>query len=82
MLARVMTLLAMLSIAVVTAATSAHAARMAGLQADHALPFDAMMHAAPEGHPCRDETRPHARDESGVCAFVCAGLSVVLPILG
>lgn len=82
MLARILTLLAVLSIAVVTAAGVAHAGRMAGMPPDRAMHLAEMTEAMPDGHaPCADDQ--HCGGANGaVCEFICTGLSFVLTISG
>lgn len=83
MFSRIVTILAMLSIAVVTMVTSAHSARM-NAGSDGATHSVEMM----QSHDARDlpcgGTEPCGSAESGICAFVCAGLSVylLLPVDG
>jgi hypothetical protein len=79
MLARVVTMLALLSIAVVTTVASAHAARMS-LEPEHALYVGEMMHASVGSeHSCDDEQRCGSGDTE-ICELVCAGFSVFLTL--
>ena len=82
MLARILTLLAVLSIGVVTAAGVAHAGRMAGMPPDHAMHLAEMTEAMPDGHaPCAGDQ--HCDGAYGaICDFICTGLSVVRTISG
>lgn len=79
MVARVITLLAILAIAVVTTGTSAHAARMSMSSGhDHAAHLGEML-PSPEvtEAACEDEL-PCGSADAGMCALVCAGLSALL----
>lgn len=78
MFARVLSMLAILAIAVVTTLGAAHAARMVGMQGNHAMFPIAMMEAATDSHPCCDDTRQHGSGHDGLCEFVCASLPAVL----
>lgn len=78
MFARVLSILAVLAIAVVTTISAAHAARMDGIQGDHALHAGAMMHASGDAHPSCDGGQHCGSADAAVCEFVCAGLSVFL----
>ncbi|WP_118132970.1 hypothetical protein [Oceanicella sp. SM1341] len=78
MLARILNILAALAIAVVTTIGAAHAARMGGLQADHAFHHGETMHASPGGHPPCDGGEDHGSTDAGLCEFACAGLSFLL----
>ena len=81
MFGRLVTMLAMLAIAVVTTMTPAHEARMsAGL--DHAVHVNEMMHVTDNGErSCTDQLHCGAA-ETSMCAFVCAGLSAFLTSAG
>jgi hypothetical protein len=82
MVARILTLLLALSVALVTAAGAAHAARMAGMPSDHAMHLAEMTEAMPDAHaPCAGDQ--HCGGSHGaICDFVCTGLSVVLTLSG
>lgn len=82
MFARVLSILAVLAIAVVTTIGAAHAARMDGMQGDHALHAGAMMHASADAHPSCDDGQHCGSADAAVCEFVCAGLSVFLTMPG
>ena len=82
MLARVISILAILLIAVLTTVSAAHAARMGGMQADHALHAGGMMHASAVGHLSCDNGEHCGSADAGMCEFVCAGLSVFLTMPG
>ena len=78
MFSRITIILAMLSIAVVTMVTSAHSARMNAGANDAAHAIE-MMQAHGTGDLSCDGTAPCGlSDDSGSCAFVCAGLPVFL----
>ena len=81
MFSRFLAILAILSIAVVTIVTSAHAARMnsGSNGAVHAI---AMTQAHGSSDPDCGGAEACGTADSGICAFVCAGLSVylVLPL--
>ncbi len=78
MLARLVSIFAILAIAVVTTISAAHAARMDGIQGDHALHAGAMMHASADAQPFCDDGQHCGSADAAVCEFVCAGLSVFL----
>lgn len=77
MLARLVSLFAILAIAVVTTISAAHAARMDGLLGDHTLHAGAM-HASADAHPSCDDGRHCGSADASVCRLVCKGLSVLL----
>lgn len=77
MFSRIVTILAMLSIAVVTMVTSAHSARM-NAGSDGAAHTVEMMQSHDASDLLCGDTEPCGSAESGICAFVCAGLSVYL----
>lgn len=74
MFARLVTMLAMLAIAVMTTATSAHAAGLSA-ESDHAVHVSEMMQAPGGEHSCEHE-QPCASAQAGACEVLCAGLSV------
>ncbi|MBC7284353.1 hypothetical protein [Hoeflea sp.] len=77
MFSRFVAILAMLSIAVVTMVTSAHAARM-NADSHGVIHTIEMMHAhGNSDRPC-GEIEPCNAAGSEICAFVCAGVSVYL----
>ncbi|WP_208982656.1 hypothetical protein [Pannonibacter phragmitetus] len=78
MFARVLTMLAILAITVVTTIGAAHAARMGGMQSDHAAHLGAMMHASADAHPSCESGQHCGSADAAMCEFVCAGLSVFL----
>lgn len=78
MFARVLSILAVLAIAVVTTVGAAHAARMDGIQADHAAHVGAMMQAPANAHPSCDDGQHCGSADAAVCEFICAGLSIFL----
>lgn len=78
MLARAVTMLAILAIAVVTTMTSAHAARMSAVP-DHAVHVAEMMQAPHGGEASCDGDQHCGSADAGMCEFVCTGLSVFLP---
>lgn len=82
MFARVLSILAILAIAVVTTVGATHAARMDGMQADHAAHPGAMMHAPADAHPSCDDGQHCGSADAAICEFVCAGLSVFLTMPG
>lgn len=82
MFARVLSILTVLAIAVVTMISTAHAARMDGMQVDHAAHLDGMMHVAADAHPSCDDGQHSGSAEVAICAFVCAGLSALLTLPG
>lgn len=81
MLARVVTMLALLAIAVVTTASAAHAARMSVVP-DHAAHAGEMMQGAGSATPACDGHHPCGSANDGLCAFLCAGLSVFPTVPG
>ena len=82
MFARVLTMLAILAIAVVTTIGAAHAARMGGMQADQAAQPGSMMHASADTHPPCEGSEHCGPADAAMCEFVCAGLSVFLTMPG
>jgi hypothetical protein len=79
MIARLVTLLAILAIAVVTTGTAAHVARM-GVSAaeDHAAHAGGMPYAPVVAEtPCHTDEH-HGSAEAEICETVCAGLSAFL----
>lgn len=80
MLARLVSLFAILAIAVVTTISAAHAARMVGMQLDHTAHRNALMHASAAAHPSCGDARHGRSADAAICEFVCAGLSVILTI--
>ena len=79
MISRIVTMIAALAFAVVSAATAAHAVRM-GVAIDQPVHMGEMaMTGTEHGAHCGDDQHCGSAD-AGVCAFVCAGLSVVMPI--
>jgi hypothetical protein len=82
MVARILTLLSVLAIAVVTTAGAAHAGRIAGMPSDHVMHLADMTEAMRDGLAiCADD--PHCGTADGaICDFVCTGLSVFLTISG
>lgn len=82
MLARLVSIFAILAIAVVTTISAAHAARMGGMQLDHTAHLGAMMHASGDAHPSCDGGQHCGSADSSVCEFVCTGLSVFLAMPG
>ncbi|MBV1713066.1 MAG: hypothetical protein KUA37_13845 [Desulfomicrobium sp.] len=77
MFSRIVTILAMLTIAVVTTVTSAHAARMSA-GANAAVHAIEVMQAHGNSTLHCVETEPCNAADAEFCAFVCAGLSVYL----
>jgi hypothetical protein len=82
MFARVLSMLAILAIAVVTTIKSAHAARMDGMPADHAVHMSEMMQASADARPSCSGSDHCGSSDAALCEFVCAGLSVVLMMPG
>lgn len=80
MFVRVLSMLAIISIAVVTTISAAHAARMDGMQPDHALHPAMMMHVAADAHPSCEGSGHCGSADVATCEFVCAGLSVFLTL--
>ena len=79
MFARLVVMLVVLTITVMTTMTSAHAARLSA-EPDHAVHVSEMMQPmAASDLPCGDEQHCGTAD-IGLCGFVCAGLSVLLPL--
>jgi hypothetical protein len=81
MFARILAMLAVLAISVATTVTTVHAARMGAVQ-DHAVHVAGMMQA--QGHSdlsCLRDPNCGTADP-GLCAFVCAALSGLLPSQG
>ncbi|SFA49861.1 hypothetical protein SAMN04487972_10725 [Paracoccus halophilus] len=77
MLVRLVTLLAILTISVVTAVSPAHALRMSPVSDQVAHPSAAVQVAADAKVSCHAQRQCHAPDIGG-CKLVCAGLSVTL----
>lgn len=82
MFARVLSILAIISIAVVTTIGAAHATRMGGMQLDHTDHLGAMMHASGDAHPSCDGNQHCGATDASICEFVCTGLSVFLAMPG
>ena len=82
MFARVLSILAITSIAVVTTIGAAHATRMGGMQLDHTDHLGAMMHASGDAHPSCDGNQHCGATDASICEFVCTGLSVFLAMPG
>jgi hypothetical protein len=83
MLARVITMLAILAISVVTTVTSAHATRMSmNSGVDHAMHVADMMHPQVIGDLDRDAGGHCGSADAAMCEFVCAGLSAFLTSAG
>lgn len=77
MFARLVTMLAILAIAVATTVTSAHAARMS-VEPDHAVHVGEMMQAPDNSELSCDGEQHCGSADTGLCEFVCAGLSAFL----
>ena len=78
MFGRFVTMLVMLAITVVTTMTPAHAARMSA-GPDHSIHVSEMMYVTDGGEGfCTDQRHCGAVD-TGVCEFVCAGITAFLP---
>jgi hypothetical protein len=76
MLARVLSILALLAIVVVTTGAPAHAAKMTSVS-EHAVHAHQMTHKAVEdSHSCVQKNACNASD-AGLCEFVCAGLTAL-----
>lgn len=83
MFARPITLLAVLAITFVTTVTSAQAARMSmDAASDHSVHIGETMHAPDNSELSCDDNQHCRSSDAGMCAFVCAGLSVFLPAPG
>lgn len=80
MFARLVTMLAILAIAVMTTMTFAHAAGLSA-EPDHAVHVSEMMQAMNSEHSC-DHEQPCASAQVGACEVLCAGLSVFVPSPG
>lgn len=81
MFSRLVTMLAVLAIAVMTTMTSAHAARLSA-EPDHSVHVGEMMQvAAGSEHSCDGEQHCGSID-TGSCELLCAGLSVFLTLPG
>ncbi|MFC7066192.1 hypothetical protein [Brucella rhizosphaerae] len=77
MFSRLVTMLAVLAIAVMTTVTSAHAARLSA-EPDHSMHVGEMMQVAyGSEHSCDGEQHCGSID-TGSCELLCAGLSVFL----
>lgn len=74
---RIVTMLAVLVIAVVTAAASAHAARMT-IEPSHAVHVGGMIHDADSDALSCDSERHCGSADAGLCELVCAGFSQML----
>lgn len=81
MFSRLVTMLAVLAIAVMTTVTSAHAARLSA-EPDHSVHVGEMMQvAAGSEHSCDGEQHCGSID-TGSCELLCAGPSVFLTLPG
>ena len=76
MFARLVTMLAVLAIAVMTTATSAHAARLSA-EPDHSVHVGEMMQGAGGSEPC-DGDHHCGSGDAEACEVLCAGLLVFL----
>ncbi len=76
MFSRFVTMLAVLAIAVMTTATSAHAARLSA-EPDHSVHVGEMMQGAGGSEPCDGDYHCGSGDAEA-CEVLCAGLSVFL----
>ncbi|WEX09229.1 hypothetical protein [Chelativorans sp. AA-79] len=78
MFARVVSILAIVGVAVMMMAFSAHAARMS-ITSDHAAHLNEMMNSAAGIEPaCSSEHCGSAGMDAGTCEVVCAGFSLFL----
>ena len=77
MILRVITMIAVLAFAVMSAATTAHAVRM-GVAIDQPMAEMAMT-GTEHGAHCEGNKHCGSAD-ARMCAFVCAGLSVMVPV--
>jgi hypothetical protein len=77
MLARLITMFAILAITVVTTVTPAHAARMS-VEPDHSMHVGEMTHASVSSELSCDGDRHCGSADAEMCEFVCAGLSAFL----
>lgn len=82
MYARVLALLAILSIAVVTTVGAGMGARMFGMQADHPIHLAGLAQPAADGHACCDGDERGGPSDAGIHELVCAGLAMFLPCPG
>ena len=80
MFAQLVTMLAILAIAVMATMTFAHAAGLSA-EPDHAVHVSEMMQAMNSEHSC-DHEQPCASAQVGACEVLCAGLSVFVPSPG
>lgn len=80
MLVRLVSIFAILAIAVVTTISAAHAARMDVMQAGHATRMSEMLQASASDHRSCDGGGSCGSADAVMCKFVCAGLSVMLTI--
>ena len=78
MFARVVTMLAMFAIAVTTAVTFAHAARLSA-EPDHATHASEMVQVTDGGQHACEDVAPCAQVDTGACEFVCAGFVLFWP---
>jgi hypothetical protein len=79
MIARLVSMIAILAITVVTTVASVHSARMSqNSGADHAMHVVDMTHAPAIADRGCDATEPCGSADTGLCAFICAGLSAYL----
>jgi hypothetical protein len=78
MLTRVVTMLAILAIAVVTSLTPSHAARVSAVP-DHAVHVAEMMQAPQGGEASCAGDQHCGPADAEMCKFICMGLSVFLP---
>jgi len=78
MLVRLVSIFAILAMAVVTTISAAHAARMDGMQLDHTAHLGAMMYASGDAHPSCEGNQHCGSADASICEFVCADLSVFL----
>ena len=77
MFVRLVTMLAILAIAVVTTVTPAHAARMS-VDTDHDVHVGEKMQAPHHSELSCDGEQHCGSADAGMCELVCAGLSVLL----
>ena len=81
MFSRLVTMLAVLAIAVMTTVTSAHAARLSA-EPDHSVHVGEMMQVAAGSDRSCDGEQHCGSIDTGSCELLCAGLSVFLTLPG
>jgi len=83
MIARLITMLAVLAITLVTTVVSTHAARIGmGMGSDHMAHAVEMMHSSDVANAACDTEQPCGSADAEKCKFVCTGFSAFLTSTG